>query len=249
MTNQISDTAMILAAGAGLRMRPLTLSKPKPLFEVGGRTMLDLALDKLVAAGIRRAVVNTFHLAEQIETHLKKRHDIEIIISHESELLDTGGGIRNSLPHFKGLPFFALNADLPWTDGTMPGLERLKSAWNPQIMDVLLLLMPTKKARGFAPTGDFALEKDGRVWRKGFAPPRPYVLISAQIVKPELFAGVPKRIFSNNEIWDDAEARKRLYGVVHDGGCHHVGTPEDLAAANELLANGKGWVVCDEVPA
>ncbi len=248
MTNQISDTAMILAAGQGLRMRPLTLAKPKPLFEVGGRTMLDLALDKLVAAGIRRAIVNTFHLAEQIETHLKTRRDIEIIISRETELLDTGGGIRNALPHFKGLPFLALNADLPWTDGAVPGLERLKAAWQPQMMDVLLLLMPTKKARGFAATGDFALEKDGRVWRKGLAPPRPYVLISAQIVKPELFASVPKRIFSNNEIWDEAEARNRLYGVVHDGGCHHVGTPEDLAIANELLASGKGWLVGGEAP-
>ena len=230
-------------------MRPLTLAKPKPLFEVGGRTMLDLALDKLVAAKIKRAVVNTFHLADQIEAHLKKRRDIEIIISREAELLDTGGGIRNTLPHFKGLPFIALNADLPWMDGATPGLERLKAAWNPETMDVLLLLMPTKKARGFTASGDFALEKDGRVWRKGLAPPRPYVLISAQIVKPELFASIPKRVFSNNEVWDKAEAHERLYGVVHDGSCHHVGTPEDLAAANELLVSSKGWLVDDAVPA
>jgi len=236
----VSHTVMILAAGLGTRMQPLTLEKPKPLLEVGGRTMLDHALDKLVAAGIKRAVVNTFYLAEQIEAHLSSRRDIEIVISRETELLDTGGGIKNALRHFDA-PFFVLNADLPWMDGTEPSLKNMTEAWNASTMDALLLLMPTSKARGFEPKGDFVLEKDGRVWRKNAQPPRPYVWISAQILKPELFAKIPDKIFSNNKIWDDAEARGKLFGLEHTGTCYHVGTPQDLSKANELLTSGKGW--------
>lgn len=235
------DTAMILAAGRGERMRPLSLQKPKPLLEVGGRAMLDHAFDKLIAAGIKRAVVNAYYLAEQIEAHCAGRRDIEIITSREDELLDTGGGIKNALRHFDA-PFFALNADLPWMDGPNPGLQRMKEAWNPSRMDALLLLMPTGKACGFEAKGDFALEKDGRVWRKDLPPPRPYVWISAQILKPELFAGISDKIFSNNLIWDDAETRGKLFGLQHDGSCYHVGTPEDLAKANQLLASGEGWL-------
>jgi len=279
----LSDTAMVLAAGLGTRMRPLTLEKPKPLFEVGGRSMLDHALDRLLAAGIRRAVVNVFYLPDQIENHLEKRSDMEIIISRESELLDTGGGIKNALRHFGGKPFFALNADLPWMDAAPPhpdpfppaggegekrkslarvagegrgpslapasggkgeggSLERMKDAWNPGKMDVLLLLMERQKARGFGPNGDFMMESDGRVWRKGAAV-KPYVMLSAQILKPELFAPISEKIFSNNKIWDRAEEEKKLYGVAHEGSCYHVGTPEDLADANDLLASGQGWGV------
>jgi MurNAc alpha-1-phosphate uridylyltransferase len=233
----LSPTAMVLAAGLGTRMRPLTLQKPKPLFEVNGRTMLDRALDKLAAVGIKRAVVNVFYLVEQIEAHLKNRKDIEIVIEHESELLDTGGDIKNALHHFGGQPFYALNADLLWTDGEWPSLLRMAEAWDAAKMDVLLLLMQIDKARGFASTGDFAMEPDGRVHRKNVPPPRPYVWISAQILKPELFVTIPDKVFSNNKIWDASEARQRLYGIEHDGSCYHVGTPEDLEAANKLLAS------------
>ena len=237
----LSSTAMILAAGLGLRMRPLTNETPKPLLEVGGRTMLDRALDALAAAGIERAVVNTFYLAEKIEAHLAARKDIEIIISRETELLDTGGGIKNALRHFGGLPFFALNADLPWTEGPVPALRRMRQTWNPDTMDALLLLMPLARARGFGPDGDFMLEADGRVRRRNIAPPRSHVMLSAQIVKPELYDAVGLHVFSNNLIWDRAEQAGRLYGIEHDGACYHVGTPEDLQTANRLLAEGKGW--------
>ncbi|MDP9126812.1 MAG: nucleotidyltransferase family protein [Pseudomonadota bacterium] len=241
--NEISNTAMVLAAGLGTRMRPLSVQTPKPLLKVGGRTMLDQALDKLVGAGIRRAVVNCFYLADQIEKHLSARHDIEIIISRESELLDTGGGIKNALHHFDGKPFFSLNADLPWIDGSTPSLLRMKSRWDAATMDVLLLLMPTGKARGFSSRGDFARDQDGRVHRHDVPPPRPYVWISAQILNPELFetSSLPKA-FSNNLVWDAAEARGRLYGLEHEGGCYHVGTPEDLANANALLTAGQTWL-------
>jgi len=240
--NSISPTAMVLAAGLGTRMRPMTLTKPKPLQTVGGQTMLDQALDKLVEAGIERAVVNTFYLAEQIEAHLSNRKDIEIIISREDELLDTGGGIAKVLHHFDGKPFFSLNADLPWIDGDEPSLSRMINKWNPEIMDVLLLLMRTDKARGFdSSKGDFALEQDGRAWRKNLPAPRPYVCIGAQILKPELFANPPAKAFSNNIVWNAAEEKGRLYGTEHLGTCYHVGTPEDWQAANELLKSGKGW--------
>jgi MurNAc alpha-1-phosphate uridylyltransferase len=203
--------------------------------------MLDHALDRLVEAGIRRVVINTHYLAEQIEAHVQTRRDIEIVISREEELLDTGGGIVKALPYFEGLPFFALNADLPWVDGAAPGLTRLRQAWNPDNMDALLLLMRTEKARGFAATGDFALTADGRVGRKNMPPPRPYVWIGAQIVTPELYARPPAPVFSNNHVWNLAEERQRLYGLEHSGTCYHIGTPEDWQRANDLLASGEGW--------
>jgi N-acetyl-alpha-D-muramate 1-phosphate uridylyltransferase len=238
----LSPTAMVLAAGLGTRMRPLTLNKPKPLFEVGGRTMLDHALDKVVAVGMKRVVVNTYYLAEQIETHLARRQDIDIIISRETALLDTGGGIKNVLPYFDGRPFLSLNADLPWFDDGAPSLPHMIEAWDEMFMDALLLLMPTSKARGFSTRGDFSMEKDGRVWRKDLPPPRPYVWISAQILKPDLFESVSATVFSNNIIWDNCEDRQRLYGIEHKGTCYHVGTPEDLQMANHLLASGQGWL-------
>lgn len=241
MNNSLAPTAMILAAGLGTRMRPLTLTKPKPLQIVGGKTMLDHALDKLVGAGIRRAVVNIFYLAEQIEAHLSNRHDIEIILSRETELLDTGGGIAHVLTLFEGKPFFSLNADLPWTDGATPSLIRMQENWDASSMDALLLLMRTGKARGFSDRGDFDLLPDGRAFRKNRAPPRPFVCIGAQILKPELFASPPAKNFSNNIIWDRVEQQDRLFGLEHDGTCYHVGTPEDLQMANHLLQSGQGW--------
>ena len=240
--SKLSSTAMVLAAGKGLRMRPLTLETPKPLLEVGGQAMLDTMLDRLRDFGIKRAVVNTHHLHEKIEAHLKNRHDIEIIISREDELLETGGGIKNALANFDK-PFFALNADLPWTEGKVPALSRMAAAWDSAKMDVLLLLISKEKAekRGFGTKGDFAMEKDGRLHRINIHPPYPYVMIGAQIVKPELFGSVQEKIFSNNIIWDVAERAGRLYGISHDGACYHVGTPEDLAEANRLLATKQGW--------
>lgn len=244
--SEISKTAMVLAAGLGARMRPLTLQKPKPLFEVGGRSMLDHALDRLVAVGIERAVVNTYYLSEQIAAHLEGRSDIEIIISHETELLDTGGGIKNALRYLGDKPFFALNADLPWLDAEesncdSSSLNRMMKAWDAAKMDALLLLMSTQKARGFAAMGDYAMESDGRVWRKDLQPPRSYVMMSAQIIKPEPFSHYPDRIFSNSKIWDQIEVLKRLYGIEHHGSCYHVGTAEDLQKANDLLSSGQGW--------
>ena len=238
---KLSDTAMVLAAGLGTRMRPLTLTKPKPLQVVGGKTMLDHALDRLVEAGMPRAVVNTHYLADQIHDHLKSRRDIEIIISYEPDLLDTGGGIKNALHHFGDKPFFALNADLPWLDAVPPSLQRMADAWDATRMDVLLLVMATKRARGFSADGDFMMKPDGRLWRKDALKPRPFVMISAQIIKPDLLVGIDEKSFSNSKIWNEAEVQQKLYGIDHAGSCYHVGTPQDLEHANALLASGQGW--------
>ncbi len=238
---KLSDTAMILAAGFGTRLRPLTLEKPKPLFQVGGRAMLDIALDHLKKAGIGRVVVNAHYLSGQIATHLDARPDMELILSFEPEILDSGGGVKNARAQFGDKPFFVLNADLPWLDGAAPTLSRLADCWDDAKMDLLLLLYPTSRARGFGSGGDFALEPDGRAHRKGLAPPFPYVFISAMIVRPQLYDAISKRVFSNNEVFDLAEERERLYGLVHDGSCYQISCPEDLAEANRLLEAGAGW--------
>lgn len=235
-------TAFVLAAGLGMRMRPLTLDTPKPLLKVGGETMLDQVLDRLVEAGVKRVVVNAHYKAEQIEAHINARQKPELILSKEDVLLDTGGGIKNALKYLGHDPIFAINSDLPWQDGAVPTLKRLADAFNPDTMDALLLLMPLEKARGFKNAkGDFFMAQNGQISRKDTAPPRPYVFISAQIIRPDLFAGIPDPVFSTNLVWDAAEQKGRLYGLVHDGTCFHVGTPEDLTEANRRLDDGSGW--------
>ncbi len=240
--NRIPHTAFVLAAGLGMRMRPLTLETPKPLLRVGGRTMLDSVLDKLVEAGVKRTVVNVYYKAEQIEAHVHMRHPPEIIVSKENELLDTGGGIKHALPHLGHDPIFAINSDLPWQDGVVPALERLADRFDPETMDALLLIMPLERARGFkGATGDFLMDSNGRLSRKDTQPKRPYVFVSAQIIKPDLFMDIPETIFSTNVVWNAAEQKGRLFGLAHDGTCYHVGTPEDLAQANRCLDEGVGW--------
>lgn len=240
-------TAMVLAAGLGTRMRPLTLEKPKPLLEVGGRAMLDIVLDRVAAEGVRRVVVNLHYKGEMIRAHLKGRTDMEILFSDETEeLLDTGGGVKVALPLLGEDPVYVINSDLPWMDGKVPALRRLAEAFDPGRMDALLLLMRLARARGFpGAKGDFFMEDNGAGFgpleRLYEAPPRPYVFISAQLIKPQLFAAVPEPVFSTNQIWDALEEKGRLYGLAHDGTCFHVGTPPDLMLANQLLASGEGW--------
>lgn len=241
LITQFSPVGMVLAAGFGTRMRPLTDNTPKPLLQVGGRAMLDHALDHLARFGIKRAVVNAHYLADQIAAHVAQRTDMEIILSHEKEILDTGGGMKNARVHFGDKPLFALGGDMPFMDSAVPALQRMAQAWNPAIMDQLLLLYPTAKAKGFGPNGDFMLHEDGRVWRQDAPAPRDYVWLSAQIVKPQLYDEIGEAVFSNNSLFDASERRGRLYGIVHDGTCFHVGTPQDLAEANRLLQSGVGW--------
>lgn len=233
---------MVLAAGYGKRMMPLTATTPKPLLHVAGRSMLDHALDRLCEAGVKRAVVNISYLGVQITQHLSNRTDIEVIFSREETPLETGGGVKQALPHLGNDPFYVINADLPWLDdGPVPALKKLCQSWAPNIMDMLLLVMSKRQAHGFGEHGDFDLLPNQQLHRHHHPAPYSHVYIGVMIAKPELYRTMEQTAFSNNVLFDRTEAASRLYGVVHEGTCYHVGTPEDLARANELLASGAGW--------
>lgn len=231
------EAAMLLAAGLGTRMRPLTGAAPKPLLEVGGRTMLDRTLDKALEAGVTRAVVNTHHLAAQIERRLEARAAPEIVISHEAEILDTGGGVLNALGLLGEAPFFVLNSDTVWEDGPTPALRRLAGAWDPARMDALLLVHPTVAATGYAGDGDFFMDIEGRLQRRGEAEIAPFVFTGSQILSPALFDGMAPGAFSLNRVYDRAFERERLYGIRHDGAWHHVGTPDSFERVSRLYAH------------
>lgn len=228
------DTAMVLAAGLGLRMRPLTETRPKPLVELAGRTLLDRALDRLTAAGVRRVVVNTHYLAEMIRDHLSGRDDI--VLSHENDRLETGGGVRRALPYLGGRAFFVVNGDAVWRDGAAPALGRLADAWDDPRMDALLLLQPTEAAEGYSGNGDYHCNADGALRRRGPEEPGPFVHAGVQILHPRLFADTPAGAFSLNLLYDRAQAAGRLFGLAHDAGWYHVGAPEDLARIEASFA-------------
>lgn len=234
------DRAMVLAAGRGVRLRPLTDHLPKPLVPVGGIAMLDRALDALARAGVSQAVVNVHHLALQIEARLATRKAPAIRISREDELLETGGGIAKAISHFGTAPFFAANADIVWLDGKTPALARLDAAWDGGRMDALLLVQPVAHAVGYDGAGDFTLAGDGRLERRGAAPSAPFVFAGVQILHPRLFADAPSGAFSLNLLYDRAHQAGRLFGLAHDGGWLHVGTMDGLAAAERALAGQGG---------
>lgn len=225
--------AMVLAAGLGLRMRPITLTLPKPLVPVAGRTMLDRVLDHLdrVDAGCR--VVNLHWLGETIRSHLDGREDI--VFSEEPDLLETGGGVAKALPQLGAAPFFVCNADIIWTDGAEPALARLLRVYDPERMDGLLLLQPVETAFGYDGQGDFHLGSDGRLTRRQQGETTPLLFAGVQILHPRLFEGNPGGKFSLNLLYDKAMASDRLFGIVHDGRWYHVGTPEALTEAERLL--------------
>jgi MurNAc alpha-1-phosphate uridylyltransferase len=224
---------MVLAAGLGLRMRPLTETRPKPLIAVAGRTMLDRVLDHLDRAGVSRRVVNAHWLAPLIHAHLAGRPDI--VISDEAVLLDTGGGVTKALPHLGAEPFYVCNADIIWRDGSRPSLERLAEAWDDGRMDALLLLQRTAEAFGYDGAGDFILDDDGRIRRRGPGQTSPLLFAGVQILHPRLFAGAPTGPFSLNRLYDAAQVAGRLFGLVHDGEWYHIGTPPALAEAEALI--------------
>lgn len=230
--------AMALAAGLGLRLRPITDSLPKPLVAVGGKAMLDHALDRLEAAGVAECVVNLHHLGPRIRAHLAPRSQPRIVFSDETDqLLETGGGVAKALPLLGPDPFFVVNADIVWFDGPAgSALERLARAWDGARLDALLLLMPRQDAFGYEGPGDFALDAQSRPRRRGDASQAPYVFAGVQILTPGLFARAPKGPFSLNLLYDQALAEGRLGAVIHDGRWFHVGTPDALVAANARLA-------------
>lgn len=223
--------AFVLAAGKGVRMRPLTDHCPKPLLKVDGQTMLDRALDDLAAAGVEEVVVNTHYLGDMIREHLSGRRDLKITVVPEDELLDTGGGVKNSLDYFKDEPFFVLNADVVWTNGDTNVLERLIKAWDENKMDALLLLCPKDRVNDPDLKGDFSLLPDGRLSFAG----KDMVFAGPRIVHPRLFNDAPQGAFSFTDLFRKAEKAGRLFGLVHDAQWFHVGTPEMLKATNTAL--------------
>lgn len=234
----IPQNAMVLAAGLGLRMRPLTLERPKPLIPILGKPMLDHALDRLEESGVASAVVNSHYKGEMIADHLKGRARPAITLSPEDELLETGGGVKKALPHLGEAPFYAVNADIFWLDGPTPALQRLAAHWDPDAMDALLLLMATTRAVGYEGRGDYHMDPMGRLTRRAEREIAPFVFAGVQIVKPELFRDTPDGPFSTNLVWNRAQEAGRLFGLAHDGLWYHVGTPDALKEAEDLLAIG-----------
>jgi MurNAc alpha-1-phosphate uridylyltransferase len=228
--------AMIMAAGFGTRMRPLTNDRPKPLVTVRGRSLLDHALDRLVAAGVTMAVINLHYRSQQVKDHLAKRRDIEIRYSMEDEILGTGGGVVKALPNFDGESFFVLNSDSVWVEGYAAPLIAMQRGWQPDKMDGLLLLAAMTTAMGYEGRGDFLLDPNGHIARVPERTSSPYAYPGVQIVHPRLFADAPDGAFSTNVMWDRAIAKGRLYGVRLEGVWIHVGTPEAQRDAEAYLA-------------
>lgn len=230
--------AMILAAGLGTRMRPLTDDRPKPLIEMRGKALIDHILDRLIAAGVTLIVVNVHYKAEMLKAHLAKRRDVEIIISDESDaLLDSGGGILKALPYFEGQPFFTHNSDSIWIEGAGHALERMKARWDPDEMDALLLMAPLVNSMGYYGPGDFMMDSDGRLTRVPEQRLSPFAWPGVQIVHPRLFDGEHGAKFSINPLWDHAIARSRLYGIRLEGIWMHIDRPETVKEAEEFLAD------------
>jgi N-acetyl-alpha-D-muramate 1-phosphate uridylyltransferase len=228
------DTAMILAAGRGERMRPLTDSVPKPLLTVAGRSLLERSMDRLIAYGVRNIVVNVHYLGQQIADRVKDRARIV----YEERLLETGGSVKNALPLLGDGPFFVLNGDGLWRDDGDSILGRLEMKWNPERMDALLLLHPIHKMIGREATdrGDYFVEPGGRARFRGTASLAPFVFASVSLCDARLFRDSPQGRFSLLELWNRAEAAGRLFGVFNGGDWFHIGTPQALAEAERMLS-------------
>ena len=234
------DTAMVLAAGFGTRMRPLTERIPKPLVTLAGRALIDHALDRLAEANVARAVVNVHHLADQIEAHLRNRTAPSITISNERDaILETGGGVRKALPLLGSAPFLVHNSDSVWSEGAHSNLARLIQTFDEARMAALLLLAPRKRSLGYDGRGDFHQDATGRLQRRQKSEDAAYVFAGVSILHPRLFEGIGDKAFSLNVVFDRASAEAALYGMVLEGTWMHVGTPQALLEAEGYLNEGR----------
>jgi MurNAc alpha-1-phosphate uridylyltransferase len=227
---------MVLAAGLGTRMRPLTDVMPKPLVKVAGRALIDHVLDRLAEVGVEQAVVNVHYFADQIQQHLSQRKTPKIVISDERGLLlGTGGGVKKALPELGDAPFFHINSDTIWIDGVKPNLTLLAEVFDGKSMDALLLLAPTTESVGYTGRGDFAMAPDGRLRKRDEQEVAPFVFAGAAILSPALFKGAPSGEFSLTALFDRAAEAGRLRGLRLEGLWMHVGTPEAVAAAETAI--------------
>jgi MurNAc alpha-1-phosphate uridylyltransferase len=234
----VPEVAMVMAAGLGKRMRPLTATRPKPLIQVAGKTLLDHSLDRLRAAGVRKAVVNVHYLADSLEAHLKSRvKGIEIVVSNERDLLlETGGGLVKALPLIDADPFLVVNSDNLWVDGPIDSLRHLASGWDDDRMDALLLLVPLARANCHGGQGDFHVSPTGALRRKKPGTVAPFVYTGIQIVSKRLFEGeMPRGPFSANLLWDRAIEAGRCFGAIHQGLWFDVGAPPNIRKTEEIL--------------
>lgn len=238
MSKLASDTAMVMAAGMGKRMRPLTATQPKPLVRVAGKPLIDHTLDRLADAGISRAVVNVHYLADALEAHVRERATPKVTISDEREaLLETGGGMikaRGSLPD----PFFCLNSDNIWLEGPRDAFHDLSKRWNADQMDALLLLVPHARAANFRGKGDFHMDAMGRVSRRRSGRIAPFIYTGIQLVSHRLLREAPDGKFSTNVLWNRAIEEGRLFGTAFTGQWFEVGTPEAIKPTEEALQRG-----------
>lgn len=226
---------MVLAAGLGTRLRPVTDHLPKPLVEIAGKTLLDHALDRLAAVGVERVAVNLHYKADMIAARLAGRDRPRIALSREATLRETGGGVKQALP-LLGETFFVVNADILWLDGLTPALGRLARAWDAATMDGMLLMQRTVGAIGYAGVGDYFLDPRGVPRRRAAREVAPYIFAGVQILHRRLFAGIDEDVFSLRRLYDRAEDAGRLGAIVHDGEWFHIGTPEGLDATRARIA-------------
>ena len=234
-----SDVAMVLAAGLGTRMRPLTLERPKPLVEVAGRTMIDHCLDKLAEAGIARAVVNVHHFPDMVRQHLTARTSPAVAISDESgELLETGGGMLRAQPLLAADPFFCINSDNLWVDGPQDVFHQLSEAWHPATMDALLLVVPHARAANHKGKGDFHMDANGRLTLRRSGRIAQFIYSGIQLVSQRLLRDAPAGPFGTMVLWKRAMEEGRLYGVSHLGLWYEVGSPDAIAPTEAALAHG-----------
>jgi MurNAc alpha-1-phosphate uridylyltransferase len=229
-------SAMVLAAGLGTRLRPVTATIPKPLVEINGRTLLDHAIDRLALAGVERVVVNVHYKAAMVAAQLAQRDHPRIDISEEAELLDTGGGVKRALP-LLGDAFFVVNGDVFWVDAEDCALQRLAGAFDPDHMDAILLLQETVAAVGYEGSGDYFLDPSGKPRHRSEHEAAPYLFAGIQLLHRRLFDAASETIFSIVRLFDHAERAGRLHAIVHDGEWYHIGTPEGLAATRRRLSS------------
>ncbi|WP_374943553.1 nucleotidyltransferase family protein [Sphingomonas sp.] len=237
----VPHTAMVMAAGLGKRMRPLTATRPKPLVEVAGKALIDHVLDRLRAAGVKRAVVNVHYLADALEAHLARQPPgLEIVISDErARLLETGGGLVHARALLGDDPIVVVNSDNLWIDGPVDAIRLLAARFDPAAMDALLLMVPLSRAHNHRAHGDFHLDAQGRITgrqRRGRL--APFVYTGVQIIDPAIIADAPEGPFSTNLFWNRAIAAGRAYGQVHQGLWFDVGSPAAIPATEAMLADG-----------
>lgn len=233
-----SDTAMVMAAGLGKRMRPLTATQPKPLVRVAGKPLIDHALDRLSEAGVGKAVVNVHYLADALEAHVVDRKTPEVVVSDEREaLLETGGGMvkaKDQLPD----PFFCLNADNIWLDGPRDAFADLSARWDPDRMDALLLVVSHARAENFAGPGDFHMDPCGKLSRRKPGRIAPFIYTGIQLISHRLLRDAPEGRFSTNLLWSRAIEEGRLFGLSFNGLWFEVGTPQAIAPTEDALRRG-----------